>query len=222
MPSFGVGLRTSAKDAQRAEHFNGQESMTVIVPPNELAELLISSAVFSLSAENVNKQRSAWAKRMGERVGSIQLNLVDDPFDERGMCSSGYDDEGSPTKRKELVDRGILKGFMYDQYNALLSGRRAQATRCVVTRPTRRTPTVGRWRSTPSTWSGSQEQGFGGDGHGVERGILVDKLASAEVNPITGAFGLEVRCAKEIVKGEMVRTIDHALLAGNFYQALRA
>jgi predicted Zn-dependent protease len=54
----------------------------------------------------------------------------------------------------------------------------------------------------------------------VERGILVDKLASAEVNPITGAFGLEVRCAKEIVKGEVVRTIDHALLAGNFYQAL--
>jgi predicted Zn-dependent protease len=41
------------------------------------------------------------------------------------------------------------------------------------------------------------------------------------VNPITGAFGLEVRCAHEILKGEMVRTIDHALLIGNFFEALQ-
>jgi predicted Zn-dependent protease len=219
--SFGAGLRASAQDAQKAEHFRGQESMTVILPPNELADLLLSSVAFSLSAENVNKQRSAWAKRMGERVGSVHLNLVDDPFDERGVCSSGYDDEGAPTQHKVLVDRGVLKGFMYDQYNALLSGRESTGNALrrdptdpqnAYRRPIDIDPINLVWEPGSKRLEGMIME--------VERGILVDKLASAEVNPITGAFGLEVRCAKEIVKGEVVRTIDHALLVGNFYQAL--
>lgn len=220
--SFGGDLRRSALDAQRAEHFKGQAIVTVIVPPHELCELLMSSAVFALSAENVNKQRSAWAKRMGERVGSSQLNLVDDPSDERGMCSSGYDDEGTPTKRMELVDRGVLKGYMYDQYNALLAGRESSGNALrrdpadpqnTYRRPLEIEPINLVWE--PGS-KGLLEMVAG-----VEHGLLVDKLASAEVNPITGAFGLEVRCAHEIVKGDMVRTIDHALLVGNFFEALQ-
>jgi predicted Zn-dependent protease len=49
---------------------------------------------------------------------------------------------------------------------------------------------------------------------------VIEKLASAEANPITGAFGLEIRCAHLIEKGVEKGTVDHALLIGNMFQML--
>jgi predicted Zn-dependent protease len=51
--------------------------------------------------------------------------------------------------------------------------------------------------------------------------VLIERLAYPEVNPITGAFGLEVRCGHMIKKGKIVQTVDRALLVGNMFEALR-
>ena len=219
--SFGQILAQRAVAAQRAEHYHGKEHLTVILPPHELAELIEMSASFAMSAENVNRKRSPWAKKMGERVASPKITLIDDPMAENGMCSCAYDDEGTATKARVLVDRGILKGFLYDHYNALLAGTVSTGNAL------RRMPIDAQnvYRAglgiTPinlvvEPGSKTLEQMISG----IDRGIMVDELASAETNPITGAFGLEVRCAYLIEKGELKGTIDHALLAGNMFTAL--
>lgn len=220
--AFGTSLSKKAKDAQRAKHFQGKGTMSVILPPEELGNLLGSSAIYALNAENVHRKRSAWAKKMGEMVASPKLTFLDDPFDDRGMCSCAYDDEGSRTMRQTLVDRGVLKGFVYDHYNALLTGRKTSGNSL------RRMPNevqniyrapldIAPINFVIEPGSKSVEEMVAE----MDHGLVIEKLASADANPITGAFGLEVRCAHLIEKGEEKGTVDHALLIGNMFQMLQ-
>ncbi|OPY31208.1 MAG: protease TldD [Methanomassiliicoccales archaeon PtaU1.Bin124] len=218
---FGQVLAKRAVAAQRAEHFHGKENLTVILPPHELAELIEGSAGYAMSAENVNRQRSPWAKKLGEKVASNKLTMIDDPTAEKGMSSCAYDDEGTPTKPRVLVDRGTLKGFMYDHYNAVLAG--TSSTGNALRRSFNDAQNTYRDPLMISPINLVVEPGgksLEDVVSGVDRGIMVDKLASAEANPVTGAFGLEVRSAYLIEKGEVKGTIDHALLAGNMFAAL--
>jgi predicted Zn-dependent protease len=219
--AFGTSLAKKAKAAQKAKHFQGKRTMSVILPPEELGNLLGSSAIYALNAENVYRKRSAWAKKMGEMVASPKLTFTDDPFDERGMCSCAYDDEGSQTMRQTLVDRGMLKGFVYDQYNALLMGKKSTGNS--LRRMPNEVQNIYRVPLDISPINFVIEQGSKSVAQmtaEMDHGLVIEKLASAEANPITGAFGLEIRCAHLIEKGVEKGTVDHALLIGNMFQML--
>lgn len=217
----GSSLRAKAKASAQAKSFKGRTKLPVILPPHELSEMLQGSIHFALSAENVNRRRSPLVGKLGKRVTAKCLSLTDDPLDRRGMLSSPFDDEGTPTKRKTLVKDGMLKGFLYDLYNAQLSEveptgnglRRSTsdplsnyqlgigiAPVCLVVRP-----------GSKSVEDLIEE---------MDRGLLVEKTASPDVHPITGDFGLEVRCAHLVEKGEVKSTVKHCLLSGNMFQAL--
>ncbi|TBR25942.1 TldD/PmbA family protein [bacterium] len=71
-----------------------------------------------MSAEAVQRGRSLFKGRIGKRVASAAVTLVDDPHRPGGLGSALFDDEGLPTRRKVMVERGILRGFYYDAYTA--------------------------------------------------------------------------------------------------------
>lgn len=54
--------------------------------------------------------------KMGKKVASSQLVFVDDPLMPNGVGSAPVDDEGTPSERKMIIDKGILKGFVYDSF----------------------------------------------------------------------------------------------------------
>jgi predicted Zn-dependent protease len=55
----------------------------------------------------------------------------------------------------------------------------------------------------------------------VDKGVLIERFASPEINPVTGGFGCEVRDATVIEGGQQQNHIKHALLTGNMYESLR-
>jgi len=71
-----------------------------------------------LSAESVQKGRSLFADRMGEEVGSGAVNLVDDGRFLDGPAAAPFDDEGVPTERTPLIERGRLAAFLHNTYTA--------------------------------------------------------------------------------------------------------
>src|SRR5690606_11028936 len=66
------------------------------------------------------KGSSIFAGRIGERVASKGVTVIDDGTlaDRRG--SLNIDDEGNATQRNVLIEDGILKGYMQDSMNARL------------------------------------------------------------------------------------------------------
>ena len=219
--AFGRSLKEGAISSAKRQAFKGKRTVEVLIPPHELAEMFHGSVDFALNAENVNRRRSSWASKLGKACADASITLTEDPSDPRGVMCSGHDDEGSPTGVRSLVEKGVLKGFMYDAYNAAMS-------------------------STSSTGNGLRRSPIEPMGHyhipvrigpmnlvmrpgkksvdelveEVDEGLLIQKFSAPDVHPITGAFALEVRCGHLIEKGELKGTISHCLLTGNMFEAL--
>ena len=75
-----------------------------------------------LSSEMVQKNLSLLKGRVGEKIGSSKVTLVDDPFLKGSYNSRSYDGEGVATQYKELVKKGELVGFMYNLKTAKKDG----------------------------------------------------------------------------------------------------
>ena len=72
----------------------------------------------ALSAEEVQKGRSLFAALLGEEVASDALSLIDDGRLQDGPDAAPFDDEGVPTGRTPLIERGVLRGFLHNTQTA--------------------------------------------------------------------------------------------------------
>ncbi len=97
-------------------------SMTVVLGPGWPGILLHEAIGHGLEGDFNRKGTSAFSGKVGERVASELCTVVDDGtlLDRRGSLS--IDDEGVPTEKTVLIEKGILKGYMQDKLNARLMG----------------------------------------------------------------------------------------------------
>jgi len=93
----------------------------VVLDPRVTSTLLavVSSA---MSGEAVTKGRSFFADRVGEEVAVPTLELVDDPTDPRAFGASTHDAEGLACRRNVLIEKGVLRGFVFDTTAARRAG----------------------------------------------------------------------------------------------------
>ncbi len=89
----------------------------VVLDPHAAAAFL-GVLVGALSAEAVQKGRSLFASRAGEIVASEAVTLVDDGRLVDGPAAAPFDDEGVPTRRTSLIQRGRLAQFLHNTYTA--------------------------------------------------------------------------------------------------------
>ena len=97
-------------------------SMTVVLGPGWPGVLLHEAIGHGLEGDFNRKGSSAFAGRIGERVASAGVTVVDDGTIARRRGSLNVDDEGNPTQRTVLIEDGVLKGYMQDTLNARLMG----------------------------------------------------------------------------------------------------
>jgi TldD protein len=97
-------------------------TMTVVLGPGWPGILLHEAIGHGLEGDFNRKGTSAFSGKVGERVASELCTVVDDGTltDRRGSLS--IDDEGVPTEKTVLIEKGILKGYMQDKLNARLMG----------------------------------------------------------------------------------------------------
>ena len=97
-------------------------NMTVILGSGWPGILLHEAVGHGLEGDFNRKGSSTFSGRIGERVASKGVTVVDDGTiaDRRGSLQ--MDDEGNPTQRTVLIEDGILKGYLQDTMNARLMG----------------------------------------------------------------------------------------------------
>ncbi len=108
-------VNLSAKDAPAG-------TMTVVLGPGWPGILLHEAIGHGLEADFNRKGVSAFSGRLGQRVASELCTIVDDGTIPNRRGSLNVDDEGTPTSRTVLIERGILKGYLQDRLNARLLG----------------------------------------------------------------------------------------------------
>src|SRR2546426_5038822 len=110
-----AGLKLSAVDAPAG-------TMTVVLGPGWPGILLHEAVGHGLEGDFNRKRVSAFSGRLGQRVASELVTVVDDGTIPNRRGSLNVDDEGTPTSRNVLIENGILRGYMQDRLNSRLMG----------------------------------------------------------------------------------------------------
>jgi TldD protein len=96
--------------------------MTVVLGPGWPGILLHEAIGHGLEGDFNRKGSSAFSGRVGERIASKGVTVVDDGTLTGRRGSLNVDDEGEPTQRTVLIEDGILQGYIQDHLNARLMG----------------------------------------------------------------------------------------------------
>ena len=168
-----------------------------------------------LEADHIAKQVSVFAGRVGEQVASPLVTLVDDGTMSHEWGAMAIDDEGHPTQRNVLIERGVVTDYMWDWLRARKDGRP------VSTNGRRESyqhlPMV---RMTNTFLMNGDE-----DPEEIIRqtsyGVYVAQLGGGQVNTTTGDFVFGMTEAYLIEDGKVTEPIRDANLIGNGPEVLR-
>ena len=142
------------------------------------------------------------------------ITAVDDPTIPRFVSSVPFDGEGKATRRNLIIDKGILKTFLYDSQTARKAGVKANTM-----------ATRGGYRSSPSAglMNGIVENGkdsFDSLFKDVKEGLYVTGMRGAGTDATTGSFS--VGCSGFwIVDGAIAHPVDGITLGGSALEILK-
>lgn len=214
--SIGTSLSRQARDSAAAKGFEGHEGMSMILPPGQLGDMLMSSVGSAINGENVKYGRSLWKDSVGQEVASKCVTMTDDPTVPAPL-SCVFDDEGTPAERRTVIEDGVLKSFLRDSFCGDSTGNGMRRSSVEAMGAFERTPIVKPLNLTVKAGSLTRDRIIAG----TDRGILVERFANPEADELSGRFGLNVRCGYLIRNGEVVGTVNNSLLMGNMFDALR-
>lgn len=95
----------------------GTTKATVVLNP-QIATSFFSVLIPALCADSVQKGKSLFRGKIGKKVVSPLINLVDDGRLGDGIATSPVDGEGVPTQRTHLIVKGTLNSYLYNTYTA--------------------------------------------------------------------------------------------------------
>ena len=161
--------------------------------------------------------------KMGKRVGSPLINVVDDGrFELEGVKGFGwipYDDEGVPTGRTVIIERGILRSYMTDRITAaefglpLTGNARAQSWAHL---PIVRMRNTFIEPSSPGEAMTNEEllEALG-------NGLLLRTGRGGQVDPIRGTFTFGLQEVYRVEKGEITERLSSTSISGNILVVLK-
>lgn len=93
-------------------------NMNVVLDPLAVRGLFGWVLAPELLGHNVLKKSSPFVDKSGQEIASEQVNLIDMGLNPDTYYPSGFDDEGHPRKNTIVIEKGVLKSFLYDSTTA--------------------------------------------------------------------------------------------------------
>jgi PmbA protein len=162
----------------------------------------------------VYRGTSFLAGRMGERIASDLVRVIDDGRLPGGLGSKPFDGEGQPTRRTPLVECGVLSSWLLDAYSARKLG-------AVSTGNAARGPGGAPSAAPTNLWIEPGTQSLEEIVAGTERGLLVTELIGMGFQPVTGDYSRGA-AGLWIEGGEIRHPVEEITIAGNLGEMLCA
>jgi PmbA protein len=87
-----------------------------IILENRNVSRLMAGFIEAMFGSRIQQKRSFLADKKGKKVASKHLTLIDDPFVKGSLGSTTFDNDGMATKKRVMIDKGVLKEFYVDWY----------------------------------------------------------------------------------------------------------
>lgn len=168
----------------------------------------------ALTAEAVQKGRSFFGGKEGQKIASEKINLIDDGLLPDGLATAPFDGEGVPASRTVLIQGGVLEGFLHNVYTAAKDN--VHSTGNGIRSSYKSTPEVGTTNffcepgaASVSAMIGELKEGF----------YVTEVIGMHTANPISGDFSVGA-AGILIENGELTRPVRGVAIAGNVQELL--
>ena len=188
--------------------------MPVVLGPGWPGILLHEAIGHGLEGDFNRKGSSAFAGKVGERVASKGVTVVDDGTLTNRRGSLNVDDEGNPTQNTVLIEDGVLRGYIQDTMNARLmkvpvtgNARRESFAHLPMPRMT-------------NTYMLAGDKDPDEIVRSVKKGIYATNFGGGQVDITNGKFVFSMAEAYMIENGKITYPVKGATLIGNGPDAL--
>jgi len=170
-----------------------------LVIENRVASRMLRALLAPMSAQALQQKNSFLDGKLEQAIAGRGLTIVDDPLLPRGLASRHHDGEGIASRRRTLVEKGILKAYLLDNYYS---------------RKLKLKPTGGQFSNLLlEGGSGSLQNLLAAMG----RGVLITSFNGGNSNSATGDFSLGVS-GMLVESGQVVRPVNEMNLTGNLLE----
>lgn len=201
-----------AKVCKEAVGFLGAKSvksacLPVVFGPR-VTNRLFHAICASAGAEAIQRQRSYFVGKKGQRIGSKLLTLRDDAYIPKGMASGPWDGEGSVRKKVAVVEEGVLVNHLHNCYTAHKAGEAntGHGNRWGGVAPTNVIPELGTFPASEII-SDTQE------------GIYVN-MGSVSPDPVDGEISATIDFGYKIENGELAYPLRNTMLGIHVFDLL--
>ena len=215
-----VAWNTARDVARKASQLTGarpakEAKTTVVMNPDFVALLAHEILGHPSEADRVMGKEMAWAGgawwkgMVGQRIGSEELSVFDDPTIEGSLGWYGFDDEGVGTGRTALVQDGVLAGHMQSRETGGAFG--VQATGNMRAASYRHMPLIRMACTCIAGGSQSPEEIIGG----VKSGYLISNMKVPSIDMRRYNWSISCQYAHRIEDGEVTDLCRDVIVVGN-------
>jgi PmbA protein len=168
-----------------------------LLSPEFLGESAVSRALSKVGQTKMASGiRSFLEGKLGEKIGSEKMTIVDDPFIAGGLGSRLYDGEGMATQKRVMIEKGVLKNYYIDWYYGRKLGLE---------------PTTASTTNLTFDYGNRSRDEMIKD---MKRGILITSFIGGNSNSTTGDFSVGI-VGQYIENGKIVRPVNEMNITGN-------
>jgi len=164
---------------------------------NRAARRLLSYLKGPLSGASLQQKKSYLEGMLNKKIASEKLTIIDDPFIKGALGSKLYDSDGFATKKRTIIDKGVLKSYLINNYYANKMGVE---------------PTSGSISNLVFEYG---DRSLDEMMAGLEKGIVVTGFIGGNSNGTTGDFSVGV-VGLYVENGQIVTGVNEMNIAGNF------
>ena len=207
-----VGREAARRAVRRLGARKIASTRVPIVLDRTVAASFLGNIFDAAAGDSIYRQSSFLAGKLGEKIAGENITVIDDGAMPGGFGTSPFDDEGVPTRRTLVIEKGVLKSYLLNTYTARKLGLKTTGN---ASRGLAGTPGIGSGNFFLQPGERTQQQIIAG----IQRGFLVTEFLGFGVNLVTGDFSRGAS-GLWIENGELTCPVEEVTVAGNLKDML--